>query len=332
MNFIESTKEKLEVNKADWVSLWSGYANKIMAKEQMMTQFLKSFHEWKPLRIYISVNDINSKALPNRFSLRFKGQQVARLIVNSKTKPTLSVDASEMRANKTYFAIDLPEGDYSWRSDEAKDFRKAFKECTTKHGNSPEAMFESNILDEMEMKSSEKFVGTFRDIQPIRLVNNRLRFQMPVPTTASTGAPFYKRGKPGKIDILARTGRGSHTNISIIELKRDDAKSYKHALAQSIIYAVNIRYLLRENNLGEKWWRLFRFNKAIPQMLKLTSVVMIPHTMSDLYFKEREQLGLSTMEAIPVGNDIIRTRLITFQQKNERIQIVSDSFGKNLKL
>ena len=321
LRIIEESQQLLEDNKQDWTDKWNGYAKKIIANMEHIQKCRKTFHKWHPLKIYLNVTEGMAKR--PQFSIRFKGQEVAKLVLNRDHTPLLKITKDHFTANNNYFGVDFPKCQLSWSEAAAQKFRKEFINCKKKQGKSEEHMLESLILDEMENKSSEKFKGTFRNVQPVGLTGTDLRFQMPVPLSANTGNPNYTIGY---IDILSRVGRGTATKLAIMELKRDRRGSYKHAVAQSIIYSLCIQSILRNRTIGKKWWNFFGFNRALPQKLTLHATVFLPHTLNGLYQKEIIDLGLNKQNTkIQIGEDFIKSDFVFFQKENERIVIMNQS-------
>lgn len=316
---VKNTEQCLIENSSEWQDLFDGYADEIENKYNRIIQFRKTFHEWKPLRLHMSVNDIIKNA--NEFSIRFMGNEVAKMVIDDDMKPFLKISPQKEIFNSKHL-IKLKSGSYEWQSKEAKDFRNQFKSHIQL--DSSERSLESLILDKMEKNTRDKFLGSLHNIQPVKIFD-KLRFQMPTPLSANTGSPEYKKGKWGNIDILSRIVKNGNTNLGIIELKKDDRKSstYKHAVAQSIIYSICIRYILRANKTGEKWWQFFGFKRNLPKELTIFSVVMIPENLSDLYNNEIDGLKLKDINnCIDIEHDKIKCGYIFFEKtKENRIKV-----------
>jgi len=320
-NLVEKSQQLLEDNKKDWTNKWNEYADKITANIKYIQKCRKTFQKWHPLKIYLNVSE--SKKGNPEFSIRFKGQGIANLVLDKKHKPLLKITKGHSTANKKYFNFDSPDGKFPWNGSQAKEFRKVFNNCKERKGKSEEHMLESLILDEMECKSSEKFKGTFLNVQPVGLAETDLRFQMPVPLSGNTGQPKYTRGN---IDIFARVGRGAATKLAIMELKRNERKSYKHAVAQSIIYTLCIQNILRNKTIGEKWWKIFGFKRSLPNKTTLHATAFLPQNLKDLYDKEIINLGLNKQDNhIQLGNDSIISDYVFFNMENERILVTKQS-------
>lgn len=315
---VKNTEQCLIDNSSEWQDLWDGYADTIENKCKRIIQFRKTFNEWKPLRIHMSVNDIINN--DNKFSIRFEGYEVAKMVVDNDMKPFLKISSEKEGFNRENYSIKLKSGEYEWQSKEAKEFRNHFKSHIKL--DSSERSLESLILDEMEKNiRRDKFLGSLHNIQQVKIFK-KLRFQMPTPLSSNTGSPVYRKGN---IDILSRIKKNGNTHLGIIELKKDDRKSstYKHAVAQSIIYSICIRYILRVNKTGEKWWRLFGFDRKLPKELTIFSVAMIPENLSAFYNNEIDELKLKDINnCINIEQDKIKCGYIFFEKtKENRIQV-----------
>jgi hypothetical protein len=226
----------------------------------------RRFHEWKPLRFYLSVT--NALKPQVEFSLRFRGQEVATLTVPGND-PQLKFNALHRERNQRYFGVVTSAGTVSWVGPEAAQFRKAFKTLVSTKGgrvHSPEHEIESRILQDMEGGPS-RFAGTLDQIQPVGL--GGFPFQCPVPISASGGKP---RAKRGNLDIVARRRWGARTILSIWELKAPH--KITGAVEQVYIYAIVLALMLRGPN-GDLWYRLFGFKGDVPQDLTIEAVVAL---------------------------------------------------------
>jgi hypothetical protein len=97
-----------------------------------------------------------------------------------------------------------------------------------------------------------EFSGKGKQIKKIKPVRYQgIRFGMPTPLGASDHKKLkYSGFRGGEIDILARTGRGRATYLTVIEVKDENKQNEppKDALKQAIKYAVFIRELLRSES------------------------------------------------------------------------------------
>lgn len=272
-------KDDFEKRLSSWLdALQYGHETLIIAK--------KKFHRWMPLRMYVSV----TKTKPGKcaeFSVRFYGQEVARLLVNNE-KAILKLSGHNKR-NKKWFGQNLSDKDYDWKGEEAKEFRAYFKKrAAFFHGEptvrSPEHRIESKFIIEM-CKGSGKFGISGLKIQPVMLAK-KFPLQIPIPISANTGRPNPGNGY---IDILARRrGIGNKTRLSIWELKKPHA--YQHAASQAYIYAYTILHIIRNTKRGSEWYKLFGFTLPVPGALKIDAVVAITSDQLSKYNKEKAWL------------------------------------------
>lgn len=317
----ESNKTEFEQSLSDW--LW-----RLEEGERLMSQTRRQFHQWEPLRVYISV----TKAKSNLFSLRFFGQEVAELFVKDKNV-ALRLSKRHNKNNVKWFRCALSSGDYDWRGQEAKEFRAYFKRLTAsskgKHRvRSDEHRVESKFIQEM-LEPSGKFGLSGLKIQPVMIP--RLReagkgcpLQFPVPISASTGQP--KKSK-GSIDILARhLGRNNKTRLSVWELKRPN--TYAHAASQACIYAFTLRHILRHTKKGPDWYKLFGYRSSIPKRLEIEAVVAVTSDQKKKFIQEETELKKST--SLQIGGDSIELYAAYYREEAKSIKLEQDPFRENL--
>lgn len=279
----------------------------------------KEFHRWAPLGVYVSVTKARGRGV---FSLRFLGQEVAKLIVkNEEVYLELSGHADK---NKKWFAVTLADGRYLWRGPQAKLFRSAFKDLElTKKGaakvRSLEHRIESKFIIEMS-KGSGKFGLEDLRIQPV-VIAAKFPLQMPVPISANTGKP---ESTTGYIDILARHRlKNNRTNLSVWELKKPGA--YQHAASQAYIYAATLLHVIRHLKRGAEWLKLFGFNyRKVPDSLEIEAVVAIDRNQKASFEKERDILAKDSL--FRVGNDRIRLFAAYYREEAEAITLERNPF------
>lgn len=280
----------------------------------------EQFHQWKPLRVYISTSQAKRKGAPT-FSLRYCGQEVATLILRADGKLYVSIATARQSINASHFDVPIETSrDFAWDSPEGKKFREHFK----KHRlwQEPprrlrEHHLESMIIQEMQRKTSRKFGGTLTQVQPV-LLYGRLPFQVPIPFRASEGIPeISPRG--GNIDILARR-RAEHgpVRLSVWELKRPG--QIDHAVIQSYIYAVVLRHMLRSSSKAE-WFKLFGFGGRLPRTLDIESVVLLSDTMQHAYKNMVDSLYRDN--AMTIDGDRIFPRVAYYSWREGKLELTS---------
>jgi hypothetical protein len=230
------------------------------------------FHEWQPLRFYVSVNAV-SGAAKVVFSVRYCGQEVAKVKVGNE--PRLQVSPKHAEHNARDFDVSTAPGSWPWDSKEASHFRSEFRKRRAKAGSGDtgrveEHAYESRILIEMEGETrATKFAGTLANIRHVGLTDQEYPFQCPTPLSASSGSPKRTRGN---IDILARRGRGRSVRLSVWELKRPGCLA--EAPRQVYIYCVTLALMLRGKG-GPDWYQVFGFSSPVPDRLELEGVVAV---------------------------------------------------------
>jgi len=310
-------KDIWENNKTDFEQSLSYWLRRLEEGEKLLYQTRRQFHQWEPLRVYISV----TKAKSSLFSLRFFGQEVAELVVRNGNV-TLRLSKQHNHNNVKWFKCRLNNGDYDWRGDDAKGFREYFSRfALSEQGRPrigvPEHQIESKFIQVMHGTSGKFGVPNLK-IQPVTIGGCPLQF--PVPISASTGQP--KPGK-GNIDILARhLGRNNKTRLSVWELKRPN--TYAHAASQACIYAFTLLHILRDTNKGAKWYKLFGYRSSMPKRLEIEAVVAITSDQKNKFIKEKTELQRST--SFEIGSDSIELYAAYYKEEAQSIKLEQDPF------
>lgn len=317
-----STMSLLEQIELRWAEVQTnGYmadkwAKTLADSQENLLKAAKTFHQWAPLEVYLSVSRA-TKQPRVAFSLRYQGQHVANLLVDllAGGNPQLEIDKKTATTNENYFEIDL-EGTFGWRDEEAKEFRKHFKNLGPEpRGRSPEHRIEAIFLEQMANSTSEKFNGTLKNIQPVLFAGCPL--QLPVPISGNTGMPEAKRGN---IDIVARRRVGNRTRLSIWELKRPEVTA--HAIEQAYIYGVTVLKMLRAEESGHIWYKdVLGFNGKMPDRMTIECVIAV--SLDDI--KEAEALGklrrFVTENSLQIEGDTIEFYLANYAEEQGSLSI-----------
>lgn len=285
---IKQTRQLLDSNR-EWIDRYRNYIQKINDIREQLKKARQAFYVPKPLKLYMPI----SKAMNSVFNLRFCGQDVADLKINTynevsihfnkkarNIKKARDIFALMSNEDKVYFE-NLEDKFYPWTGEEANRFRKIVKAFPIeKLCGQPEHKLESYLLDNYLQKYSQG--KEIVNIQPVTMLEGNGFFQMPTPLKASNakdGIIEYSAEKGGGIDILARIGRGNNTHLAIIELKDKYEKNEppEKAICQAIAYATFIRKLLRSES-GGNWWSFFGFGGDVPKSLKLFAIISMPNS------------------------------------------------------
>lgn len=133
----------------------------------------------------------------------------------------------------------------------------------------------------MEKKGKATKDVFLHNIRPVKIAD-LCRFQMPTPLSASASKLEYSGAKGGGIDILARTGQGRGTCLSVMELKQGQAcKATDAAMSQALAYGVFIQELLA-SECGRDWFNIFGFsaNQSLNRpRLKVVTVMQYGDTI-----------------------------------------------------
>lgn len=322
-NLAEQIKNMWENNKTEFEERLDNWLKALEQGEEIIGQEKEQFHQWNPLRVYVSVARAksNSRVL---FSLRFFGQEVAELFVKDK-KVILRLNRRHSEKNKKYFESTLENGDYDWRGKRAKDFRAHFKNLALSKKGIPEVKMcehriESKFIQEM-FKSSGKFGVPDLKIQPVTIAGFPLQF--PVPISASKEQP---KATKGNIDILARhQGQNNKTRLSVWELKKPN--TYNHPASQAYIYALTLLYILRHTKNGPKWYKLFGYKSPIPKQIEIEAVVAITSNQKKKFNKEKTELEKNT--SFEIDGDSIKLYAAYYMEEAQSIKLERNPFREN---
>ena len=299
----------------------NGWLDACKEGEDKIRKAKKQFHQWHPLRVYVSVGKAKSNTAV--FSLRFFGQEVTELVVKTKDEVKLSLSDKHHTGNSKWFGASfLKQGEYSWNGEEAKMFRKFFKNLAANSVEKPkvrsdEHRIESKFIEEM-LKGRGKFSRPDLEIQPVTLGGCPLQF--PVPFSANKGKA--ERG-PGHIDILARRkGKDNKVRLSVWELKKP--KAYGKAAAQAYIYALQLLYILRSER-GNEWYKLFGFNRPVPKSLEIEAVVAI----TDDQRKHFDFADKGKFWKNEINGDVIKLYAAYYEEIAGGIILSKDSFRED---
>lgn len=306
MTLLQQIDDHWDALKADCIV--AKWAEQLKHNENAVRAAVKQFHEWQPLRIYLSATRAMNPRIS--FSVRYQGQEVASL--NDKLQLVITSKTAE--SNMKYFGINKT-GKFPWSSPEAAEFRKHFKNLDplNQKGRIPEHTLESEFLIQMADNTVKKFDRTLKNIQPVLWAG--CPFQFPLPLSGNTGMP---KPTPGNIDILARRGIGKETKISIWELKKPGVTA--HAIEQAYIYAVTLIKMLRSSS-GAFWYRnIIGFKGKVPDKLTIESViaVSIKNQRQQNIFTSRIQ-KFKTNNSLKVGNDAIELCVAYYEENPLRI-------------
>ncbi|MFC1634619.1 hypothetical protein ACFL5Z_07225 [Planctomycetota bacterium] len=312
----EENKIKFKKDLNDWLRVLE------QGEKGTISQARKEFHQWDPLRVYVSVSRVRSSRSRVSFSLRFFGQEVGELSVEGGIV-TLRLTEIHSKNNQKYFNCKLRSGDYDWNGQEAKRFRSFFKEIAiTSEGipkiKSIEHRIESKFIQEM-LKGSGKFGVSDLEIQPVTFAKCPLQF--PVPIKACKGKP--EKGY-GNIDILARhRGRDKKTRLSVWELKKPSV--YGCPVSQAYIYALTLLYILRRTSKGSRWYKLFGYRSPIPKSLEIEAIVAITRDKKEKFEKEKDELQRNT--SFVIDGDRIELYVAYYREESKSIKFEADPFS-----
>lgn len=323
-----------EDNKTEFEERLDGWLKVLEGGEKLIRQAKKQFHQWNPLRVYVSV----TRAKSSLFSLRFFGQEVAELFVKDRNV-TLRLKKNHSKKNEEWFRLKLKDGelpkhgellkdgDYAWNGKEAREFRAYFKEIALSTKGKPEVRsiehrIESKIIREMlKTTRKQKFGGTLSNIRQVTIGGCPLQF--PVLISANTGQPEKNKGN---IDILARRkGKDNKTRLSVWELKKQS--EYKDAASQAYIYAFTLLQVLRHAQKGSEWYKIFGFKSPIPIPLEIEAVVAITSEHEQKFNREKAKLEKNT--SFKINGDRIKLYAAYYIEESQCIKFERNPFREN---
>jgi hypothetical protein len=281
------------------------WLEQIKKTQKQAKEAKQHFHRWDPLPVYVTAGRCAGKNMFS-FSLRFQGQEVATLVVQG-TDVHLKISKKTAKTNKQYFSYsELSAGKYEWSGKKAANFRKWFSKNKSNKMilHSEEHRIESHFIEEMRSKSSTKFGGILKGIQPVMLSDFPLQF--PLPISGSSGVP---KATTGHIDILARRKPNKgQVCLSVWELKAPG--KYNNALSEGYIYTVTLLKMLRDPKLGDEWYKIFGFNGRIPSMLHVECVIAITKDQESKLKKDVMRLNLPRN----IASDLIDLSVIYYDK------------------
>jgi len=292
MNIYEKIRDLWEKCPQDFEGRVQGWADNLEEKREAVKRDRSQFRAWKPLEVYVSYSFIKSGV----FSIRFFGQEVARLKILDGKK-TLIIKEQHKKHNGKFFELEgFGAGKYRW--EETRQFRKHFKNLPNSEKSLKTGIEEHKLewlfLQEMSKRSrKDKFSGKLALIQPVKLAG--CPFQMPLPIKGSSGKP--EKGD-GHIDILARRRREDRKVVlSLWELK--DVGKLAEAVRQAYIYSVTLLLMLRSPS-GRQWYRIFGFGGELRETLEVEGVVAVSKDQKPKLLeaaeKARDEMPLNVKE------------------------------------
>jgi hypothetical protein len=316
---IDTVQGFLHENLDEWGNRYEKYAEQILKNKDKILNKKSNFNEWDPLFLYMT---IGSAKQGMQFSLRYQGQDLARLKVGINEDVTISTKTFDKK-NESHFGCKVCLENAPWRSGKASVFRKHFvarpiRLVTAPKGNE-EHRVESLLLTEFSKQKSENKI--LCNIQPVK-IGGIARFQMPTPLKASDlNTLSYSGSNGGGIDILCRIGTGGSVKLCVMEVKDEHSSAEPpiKAVKQGLAYAVFLRELLRSSS-GKMWWEIFGFtSKKLPKKLEICVVsAMPPKIGEDLSFAGK-------VITIPESEDCIHLHYLSFEERDNLLRSMTTS-------
>lgn len=283
---IDKTNELLQTN-TEWKERYDEYLNKIDDPLNKNHKCRKLFNVPRPFVAYTNISTVSNGKC--EYDLRYKGQSVATISFDKNNNVRID---SKYENNKKHFEFDIKLEKADWNSDEARKFRKAFKNLDTGiKTKSPEHALESFLLCLL--------ADSIRNIQPVKL--NDQFFQMPTPLKASNPDKCYSGYYGGGIDILARmkikgVAANNSSRLVVFEVKDENKKSESvdTVILQATAYATFVANLLKQN---PRWAVIFGFDKKnCPKEIFVATLV--PKGETSASFEEMEFIACDDIKLI----------------------------------
>ena len=264
---ISDVKELLNQNRKNWENRYLKAVEKY-EKEKKSPLIEPDPPVEAPLFEYTSISNNKSVSI-----LRYKGQRIGVLHLN-KRKQTLSIKDYKEN-NKKYFNLQTDEEEGNWKDSKlANELRTLFQNNPIKNNN-PEATVESSLISLLDSNNKK---NTEKRIRPVYW--RKKRFQMPTPLSASNKIiTFAESLRQGGIDILARSGKGRGTYLTVIEIKDSDKDDTpREAMRQALAYGVFIHELIRSKKAGgHRWFKNFGFNRTPYKKETIRCLIAMPN-------------------------------------------------------
>lgn len=281
-----------EIDKADrnielsFIQDYLAYAAKISNPKRAahLRAVRAKFRGWAPFEVYITIGEAKKASGNVAFDLRYLGQSVGTILVGDTGEVTLEITPVKAAKNLRDFSDGSPESKIlaasltaPWDSSSASEFRSYFRKMHPRRSGASAGNEEHRVESALIAAFAGGSNKPVRYIRPVMLPGLNCRFPMTTGITASDhGNPRPGRGG---IDILARTGNGRGTFLTVIEVKDQNTslEAPEAALRQAAAYAVFLRRLLRSGEAGAGyWWRLFGFRREIPDRLVIRIASALP--------------------------------------------------------
>ncbi len=328
--YSDKAKETLDLLRAnpEWIERYKNYADEISGNVAMLKERKASFHKWNPLYVYLTTSEMK-KGGSISFSLRYKGQEVGKLVVKDEI---LCYPAYENNKKNFGFTPSF-QGKFPWNSENAREFRKFFSakehtriDCGKKND---EHRYESMLLTCFEDRNKE--IDAFKHIRPVSVISG-VRFPMPTPISASNKkAVNYSGTSGGGIDIFTRTGNGKATYLNIMELKDENHKGEEPSVVirQAIAYATFVLRLLRSDS-GAEWYKLFGFSSTLPDSIKVYATCLMPKGYCEDKSFANQQIFVHNTEdkvsdTFADNSDIIELHYMYFDENEDTVSNVETS-------
>ncbi len=330
--YSDKAKETLDLLRTnpEWIERYKKYADEISGNVAMLKERKASFHKWNPLYVYLTTSEMK-KGGSISFSLRYKGQEVGKLVVKDEI---LCYPAYQNNSKNFGYTPNFRD-EFLWNSENARAFRKFFVKNPPRIDfgkKNDEHRYESMLLTCFEDRDKE--IDAFKHIRPVSVISG-VRFPMPTPISASNKkAVTYSGTYGGGIDIFTRTGNGKATYLNIMELKDENHKEEEPSVVirQAIAYATFILRLLRSES-GAAWYKLFGFSSTLPDSIKVYATCLMPkgYCEDKSFANQRiyvDKTHDKVSDTLVDNSDVIELHYMYFDEIDNMVSNVETSLNK----
>ena len=297
---IKDIRKMLDEKRDDWELKYKEYCE-IFARKSKRLHISGDPEVNSPIDQYMTITLDDSLV-----SLRYKGQIVGKLDLSGE-ETELCIEKNTHDHNKSYFELDIPEGNYAWRaSTEAEIFRTCFGGNPEKE-NIPVKTIESALVSYIESNSQI-------ELEPVKLAGKR--FYMPAPFSVynSNNIHFCNSAKQGVMNVLAISGR-SQKNLTVIKVGSSNERgAVKDALLKAVSHGAFLCELIRSDRAGgEQWLKNFSISRELKESETIRCLVAIPDIKNDT--KEMIE-RINDRDSFSIGKDKLEIGFLSLDPKS----------------
>lgn len=297
---IDTTVSLLQQN-PQWQKQYKDYATEINNHIENYKANSKSFSIKFPLSAYTSITKLKDNT--SKYDIRFLGQSIGRVEVNSKgvffviDKDSKGYD--DLRVKQGLFQLPIITNDnkntirLNWNDPKMRKVRSILKNTDLSVSTKSEEHKCENLLLK-EFSKSKSVEKSLCNIQPVKFAGKFI--QLTTPLSASDHNNIKHSGKNGGgIDILARVRhKDNKVHLCVIELKDENKQNEPMSVViqQALCYSTFLALLLQSES-GKEWAKLFGFSRNVEP--KIDVVGLMPNDSVETIPSEEYKVGDYTL-------------------------------------